>query len=63
MGKQENLIGKKFGKLEVIEFDGYSNTGKKKWICKCEYGRYARHTPTKDVCSSTESPDSVQEKG
>ena len=42
MRKQIEMVGKKFGKLTVIELA--SNTGKKKyekyWLCKCECGNF-----------------------
>lgn len=33
-----NLIGQKFGRLTVIDFADKSNTGKTKWMCKCDCG-------------------------
>ena len=37
-----NLLGQRFGKLEVIEFDGYKKdkkgNSKSYWICKCDCG-------------------------
>lgn len=38
--KRENLLGQKFGKLIVIDFDkeGSALSNKSKWICKCECG-------------------------
>ena len=34
----KRLIGSKFGKLEVIDFSGYSKGNKTRWLCKCECG-------------------------
>jgi len=35
---KKRLIGKKFGKLKVIDFGGYSKGNKTRWLCKCECG-------------------------
>lgn len=36
----ENLIGKKFGRLNVVEFVEYSKSGHTGiWLCKCECGK------------------------
>lgn len=40
MNKAESLIGRKFGKLEVLEHSHYKN-GKHYWKCKCECGNIA----------------------
>lgn len=39
--KSQNLVGKKFGKLEVIEFAGFGSNGRQQiaeWLCKCDCG-------------------------
>lgn len=33
-----NLIGRKFGKLVVIEYSGLNKYMKATWLCKCECG-------------------------
>lgn len=40
MAKIKDLTGKRFGKLTVIGFGGYSNyrKGETKWVCKCDCG-------------------------
>ena len=35
MGKIINLIGRKFGRLEVIEKATKNNNGRTRWLCKC----------------------------
>ena len=41
---RQDLTGKKFGRLVVIEFAGVCGNGTAKWLCECECGR--RTTPT-----------------
>lgn len=39
--KRQDLVGKKFGKLEVIEFAGFRSNGRQQiaeWLCKCDCG-------------------------
>ena len=38
MSKINDLKGKKFGKLTVIEYYGNNKYGKALWLCKCECG-------------------------
>lgn len=38
MGKRKNLIGQKFGKLTVMEFDSISKDKRALWKCLCECG-------------------------
>mgnify|MGYP007003809897 CR=1 FL=1 len=38
MGKRQNLIGEKFGRLEVISEAGRSKQGRRLWKCKCTCG-------------------------
>lgn len=38
MGKRRNLIGEKFGRLEVISEAGSSKQGRRLWKCKCTCG-------------------------
>lgn len=38
MSHVRNLIGKKFGKLKVIERDGSDKSGNAMWLCICECG-------------------------
>lgn len=38
MPKLENLIGKHFDKLEVIELLPSDKNGQRRWLCKCECG-------------------------
>ncbi len=40
MGKVIDLAGQRFERLEVIEFAGYTNANKAKWLCKCDCGNY-----------------------
>ena len=40
-GCLNNLIGRKFGKLTVVEYTGRTNTQKAKlWLCKCDCGNF-----------------------
>lgn len=39
MVKHDELIGKRFGRLTVIEFGGVSKNRKTMWICLCDCGR------------------------
>lgn len=39
MPKFKSLVGKKFGKLEVISFSYKNNLGKAYWLCKCDCGK------------------------
>ena len=34
----ESLVGKKFGRLTVVSFEGFSPNRQSKWICLCECG-------------------------
>lgn len=36
--KYEDLVGKKFGKLEVVKFYGLNKHNQRLWLCKCECG-------------------------
>jgi len=36
--KRIDLIGKKFGKLEVIKYSHKNTKGNSHWVCKCECG-------------------------
>ena len=38
MGKRENLIGKRYEKLVVIEQTESTKQGQRRWICKCDCG-------------------------
>ena len=39
MGRKKlNLIGERFGRLTVVEYDGISPNGKSMWRCQCECG-------------------------
>ena len=39
MGRKSlDLIGKKFGRLTVVEFEGMNQRGKSTWRCQCECG-------------------------
>jgi len=40
MGKLLNLVGKKFGRLTVIEQRGKDKHGEKLWYCKCDCTNY-----------------------
>lgn len=42
--KKVDLIGKKFGKLLVIELAGGSRSGSKLWRCKCDCGNFKEVT-------------------
>lgn len=47
MAKLKNLIGRRSGKLIVVEFAGRDSSNRAKWKCKCDCGNYkivlARH--------------------
>lgn len=47
----ENLIGRVFNQLEVIERDTNSNNGKARWICKCDCGKITGKKYTYDLKS------------
>ena len=38
MGQTQTMLGKRFGRLTVIEFAGISKTRKAMWICQCDCG-------------------------
>ncbi len=38
MGQTQTMLGKRFGRLTVIEFAGISKTRKALWICQCDCG-------------------------
>lgn len=38
MGQTQTMLGKRFGRLTVIEFAGITKTRKSMWICKCDCG-------------------------
>lgn len=38
MGKVNSIVGKKFGRLEVLQFEGLNNHRKATWLCRCECG-------------------------
>ncbi len=40
MGKHEDLIGKRFGKLTVVSFRSVNNNGHAYWLCRCDCGRF-----------------------
>ena len=35
----ENLVGRKFGRLEVISYQGMNASHATKWLCRCDCGR------------------------
>lgn len=37
--KTKNLVGMKFGRLDVISHAGTSNKNKAKWLCRCDCGK------------------------
>lgn len=59
----EDLIGKKFGRLTVIKFDGIEhkrddkgkNRDKGFWLCKCECGNLKRVDRNALICGHTKS--------
>ena len=42
--KANNLIGQRFGKLTVIGRAENSNTGKTRWLCKCDCGNMKKNS-------------------
>lgn len=38
MGKINNLLGQRFGRLTVIEYAGKDKSNKAMWVCKCDCG-------------------------
>ena len=38
MSKINNLVGKRFGKLKVIKYNGSNKNGRALWLCKCDCG-------------------------
>jgi hypothetical protein len=38
LGKINEIVGKKFGRLKVISFEGLNTHRKATWLCKCECG-------------------------
>lgn len=46
MAKLDDLTGKRFGRLVVLEFGGYSDAKKKntKWVCRCDCGNIVTRT-------------------
>lgn len=53
----DSLVGKKFGKLTVLEPTGKTINGKKQWRCRCDCGGY------KDVLSTNLTNGHVQSCG
>ena len=39
MSKETALLGKRFGRLEVIAYDSMSKNGHTKWLCRCDCGK------------------------
>lgn len=39
MSKINDLTGKKFGRLKVIEYYGSNKNGRALWLCKCDCGK------------------------
>lgn len=39
--KADDLTGMRFGRLVAIKPNGVSNTGKTRWLCKCDCGKEA----------------------
>ena len=39
MSKETALLGKRFGRLEVIAYDSISKNGHTKWMCRCDCGK------------------------
>lgn len=39
MSKETALLGKRFGRLEVIAYDSVSKNGHTKWLCRCDCGK------------------------
>ena len=46
MAKLDDLTGKRFGRLVVLEFGGYTDAKKKntKWVCRCDCGNIVTRT-------------------
>lgn len=42
MGKYKDLIGQKFGFLEVVSITDERKHGKVVWLCKCDCGKYVK---------------------
>ena len=38
MGRKIDMVGKKFGRLTVVEYAGNSRRGQCRWKCRCECG-------------------------
>lgn len=38
MSKREDLTGRRFGRLTVVEFYGNDNGGRPRWLCECDCG-------------------------
>ena len=38
MTRREDLTGRRFGRLTVVEFYGYDRRGRTQWLCKCDCG-------------------------
>lgn len=38
MSKINNLVGKQFGRLTVIKYDGSNKNGRALWLCQCDCG-------------------------
>lgn len=57
--KKENIIGKKYGRLTVIEDLGVrqipSGTKRHQFLCLCDCGNYAKVDRNKLVCNATKS--------
>ena len=45
-----DLVGERFGKLVVIAYDGPTNAGKARWLCRCDCGGFA-HVTTNNLRS------------
>lgn len=45
MAQTQTMLGKRFGRLTVIEFAGVSRTRKSMWICKCDCGAVTSPIP------------------
>lgn len=48
--KTKNLIGKKFGRLTVVDYIGKNKNMKRIWLCKCECGK-EKEVPTSYLTS------------
>jgi hypothetical protein len=38
LGKLNNMVGEKYGRLKVVSFEGLNNHRKATWLCECECG-------------------------